>query len=336
MDIPLQIPFRQLAAAAFLCLGAVLSGAGSPDSNAAERPDIVVFLSDDHTITDSAVYGSAEIRTPNMQRLAAAGMTFDQAFVASPSCAPSRAALLTGRMPARNGAEANHARPHGDIQKLPAYLQQLGYEVVAFGKVGHYKQTAEYGFDQFYHTGYHDDVAVPAAVQWLERRKSDQPLCLFVGTNWPHVPWPDAEDYDASSVHVPAHHVDTPQTRQARARYCQAVAQMDKELGQVYDAAREKLGEDILFLHTSDHGAQWPFGKWNLYDEGIRSPLIVAWPGRIQPAVRVGCARLLGGHPANAGGNCRRNPATGAGRSIFSAGAHWGNENPPRASVHHP
>jgi len=61
---------------------------------------------------------------------------------------------------------------------------------------------------------------------------------------------------------------------------------MDDELGQVYDLAREMLGDDTFFLHTSDHGAQWPFGKWNLYDDGIRTPLIVSWPGRIQPGVR--------------------------------------------------
>ena len=98
------------------------------------KPHIVVFLGDDHSLLDSEVYGSTEVRTPNMQRLAATGITFTHAFVASPSCAPSRAALLTGLMPARNGAEANHSRPRPEIKKLPAYLRELGYEVVAFGK----------------------------------------------------------------------------------------------------------------------------------------------------------------------------------------------------------
>ena len=58
------------------------------------------------------------------------------------------------------------------------------------------------------------------------------------------------------------------------------------ELGAVYDATREVLGEEALFLHTSDHGAQWPFGKWNLYDDGIRTPLIVSWPGQVAAASR--------------------------------------------------
>ncbi|HUP81368.1 MAG TPA: sulfatase, partial [Pirellula sp.] len=252
----------------------------------AASPNIVVFLSDDHTITDSSLYGSTEIQTPNMERIAAEGMTFDRAFVASPSCAPSRAALLTGLMPSRNGAEANHAKPKPEIKKLPAYLQQLGYEVVAFGKVGHYGQTKEYGFDLARHLGYHEDIAVPEALNWLKQRTSGKPLCLFVGTNWPHVPWPAAKAFEPDNVQIPVRHVDTAETRAARTKYLEAVRTMDRELGEVYDLAREKLGKETLFIHTSDHGAQWPFGKWTLYDSGIRTPLIVIWLGKIAPGTR--------------------------------------------------
>ncbi|HTV01934.1 MAG TPA: sulfatase-like hydrolase/transferase, partial [Luteitalea sp.] len=59
------------------------------------RPDIVVFIADDLSLRDSSVYGARDVATPSMDRLARAGMTFARAFVASPSCAPSRAALLT-------------------------------------------------------------------------------------------------------------------------------------------------------------------------------------------------------------------------------------------------
>lgn len=252
-----------------------------------KRPDIVVFLSDDHTLLDSSVYGSKDVKTPNMQRLADAGLTFDRAFVASPSCAPSRAALLTGLMPARNGAEPNHSKPRAEIKKLPAYLQALGYEVVSFGKVSHYGHTRDYGFDHFAHDTYHDDVAIPEGVKWLRERKSDKPLCIFFGTNWPHVPWPKkTAGYLPKEMKIPAKHVDTPRTRKARARYYAAIARMDADLGAAYDAAREVLGPDTFFLHTSDHGAQWPFGKWSLYDDGIRTPLIAAWPGHIEAGGR--------------------------------------------------
>ena len=273
--------------AGLLVLAAGMSLASEGTEAAPARPDIVVFLSDDHTLLDSSLYGSKEIRTPNMDRLAAAGMTFDRAFVASPSCAPSRAALLTGLYPARNGAEANHSRPRGEIKKLPAYFHDLGYEVAAFGKVGHYRQTTEYGFDLAQNFNYHEDVAIPNAVKWLKDRNSDKPLCLFVGTNWPHVPWPQRTgEIKPEEVTIPPNHVDNAVTRQWRARYLAAVRNMDRDLGLVYDAAREKLGDDVFFLHTSDHGAQWPFGKWTLYEDGLRTPLVVSWPGHVAPGTR--------------------------------------------------
>ena len=251
------------------------------------RPNIVVFLSDDHSVLDSTVYGSKEVRTPNMQRLAAAGLTFDRAFVASPSCAPSRAALLTGLWPARNGAEANHTKPRAELKKLPAYLKELGYELVSFGKVSHYQHTGDYGFDHFAHDKFHEDVAIPEGIKWLKARKSGKPLCIFFGTNWPHVPWPaEPEGYDPKALTLPPAHVDTPRTREARARYYAAVSRMDAELGAVYDAAREVLGQNTFFLATADHGAQWPFGKWSCYDAGVRTPMIAVWPGKIAAGIR--------------------------------------------------
>ena len=251
------------------------------------RPNIVVFLTDDHTALDSSVYGSKDVKTPNMQRLAAAGLTFERAFVASPSCAPSRAALLTGLMPARNGAEPNHSKPRAEIKKLPGYLKELGYELVSFGKVSHYQHTGDYGFDYFAHDKYHEDVAIPEGIKWLRARKSTKPLCIFFGTNWPHVPWPETgEGYEPAKVQVPPTHVDTPRTREARARYYAAVTRMDTELGNAYDAAREVLGQNTFFITTADHGAQGPFSKWSCYDAGIRTPMIAAWPGKITAGTR--------------------------------------------------
>jgi len=252
------------------------------------RPNIVIFLTDDQSQLDSSPYGSG-LRTPNMQRLADAGLTFTRAFVASPSCAPSRAALLTGLMPARNGAEPNHAKPRAEIKKWPAYFQELGYEVVAFGKVSHYKHTADYGFDHFAHDTFHDPEGIPAAVRYLQNRPrtNSKPLCIFVGSNWPHVPWPtNTAGYDPALLSLPAGSVDTPATRQWRARYAAAVTKADDELGMVYDTARATLGETTLFLFSSDHGAQWPFAKWNLYESGTRVPLIVSWPGVVKPKRR--------------------------------------------------
>jgi uncharacterized sulfatase len=256
---------------------------------AAATPNLVVFISDDHGYSDTSLHGVTQFRTPNFERIAQAGMTFTHAFAASPSCAPSRAALLTGLMPMRNGAMLNHAMPRAEVKKLPAYLKELGYEVVAFGKVAHYKHGQSYGFDQVSHDGFHDDECVAAAVDFLKQRKAPAPLCLLVGTNWPHVPWPEADAaIDIESFEPPPNHVDTPETRHWRARYAAAVSRFDSDLGRLFDAAFEHLGPNTLFLAFSDHGAQWPFGKWNLYDAGTRVPFVAVWPGVVEPASRTG------------------------------------------------
>ncbi len=242
---------------------------------------IVLFLSDDHGQGDATPYGAKDVRTPNMERLAAAGMTFTHAFAPSPSCAPCRASLLTGLMPARHGAHVNHAQPKPETKKLPAHLKELGYEVAAFGKVAHYNQDKLYGFDH-----YDKDGSAATVRAWLATRASTKPLLLIVGTHQPHVPWPEETAYDPAALTVPPSHVDTPETRAFRARYYADVTIADADLGAIYDLAREKLGPNHLFLHTSDHGSQWPFGKWNLYDAGTRVPFFAVWPGVIPPGSR--------------------------------------------------
>lgn len=191
-------------------------------------------------------------------------------------------------MPARNGAEPNHAKPRAAIKKWPAHFQELGYEVVAFGKVSHYKHTSEYGFDHFAHDTFHDHAGIAAAVEFLRKRSraGAKPLCLFVGSNWPHVPWPVESDTDPAQLRLPVGSLDTPATRTWRARYAAAVARADADLGAVLEATRAYLPENTLFLFSADHGEQWPFAKWNLYEAGVAVPLIVVWPGVVKPGRR--------------------------------------------------
>jgi N-sulfoglucosamine sulfohydrolase len=272
-------------------------------------PNLVLFLADDLSWTDCSINGGREIRTPNMDRVARDGMTFSHAFVASPSCAPSRAALLTGMNCARNGAMFNHAKPHPEIKKWPAYFRELGYEVVAIGKTAHYAQVQDYGFDYVSHFKYHEDDCIAAAVDWLAKRESTKPLCLIVGTNWPHVPWPKTSEYGREAMVIPSGQVSTEETRAARTLYAQAVAHADRDLGLVYDAARRKFTDNVCFLFTADHGAQWPFAKWNCYDAGIRTPLVAVWPGKVASGSRTSamvswldilptCLELAGAKPA--------------------------------------
>jgi uncharacterized sulfatase len=245
-------------------------------------PDIVVFIADDHGRLDSTVYGAKDVRTPNFARFAKQGMVFTHAFVASPSCAPSRGAMLSGVMPARNGAEANHTFARADIRTLPSYLQALGYYVAAFGKVAHGVDAARHKFDK--QSNKRDLKTIEAFLQERDRKK---PLCLFVGTAQPHVPWLKNEGYNPAKLLLPPNHIDTPETRETRAKYYTDVTRADTQAGEIFDLIPKYLDpRTTLFIYTSDHGAQWPFGKWNLYDVGIRIPFQAVWQGVIPPGSR--------------------------------------------------
>lgn len=248
-------------------------------------PDIVVFLADDLSAADVSCYGGTNIKTPAIDQLAAEGMTFDRAFVASPSCAVSRAALLTGLMPARNGAEENHSYPRPDIFRLPQVLNEMGYQTAAFGKVAHLRSASDYHFDTF-------DLKqeIPelreTVTKFLETRTDQRPLALFVGVSDPHVPWPSESTVDPESMTMPPQLLDTPRTRVQRSRYLQEVKNLDAYLGELRELTAKHLSADNVFVFSSDHGAQFPFSKWTLYDEGIHVPLIVARAGKIKPESR--------------------------------------------------
>lgn len=273
-------PLRSLALALLVALlpGSDVSAAAPAPS----RPNLVVFIADDHSRLDSEPYGSTEVRTPNMAKLAAEGLKFTHAFVASPSCGPSRTALLTGLWPARNGAEPNHRRKNPEVASLPPVLRALGYEVVVIGKVAHGNHANDHGFDSIAGppSGFEDTAAV---AKFLATRDPAKPLCLLVGTRHPHTVWSTKITYDPAAVKIPPAHFDDPVARAERARYLTDVTKADTLLGEVRALVRARLPADTLFVYTADHGAALPFAKWSLYDAGIRVPLIMEWPGRIKP-----------------------------------------------------
>src|SRR5262249_28468342 len=110
-----------------------------PDSTSspatAARPNIVLYLSDDHGIDFVGCYGNKAVHTPNIDALARQGMKFNLMFAASPTCSPSRASMFTGVWPQRNGTMGNHTDCTPGIRSLPSYLQALGYRVVAANKM---------------------------------------------------------------------------------------------------------------------------------------------------------------------------------------------------------
>jgi arylsulfatase A-like enzyme len=256
------------------------------------RPNLVLFLSDDHGYLDSPVYGSKIVRAENMLKLAGEGITMTGAFCGSPTCVPSRAVLMSGLHSARNGAEANHSQLRNTVRTLPTYLKELGYHTAHFGK-NHFQPRVNYQDMEFVRSeiqggALNNDLDTKAVEEWLAGRKEKPPVCLIVGCHSPHVYWPAAQGYTPAEVELPPTFVDTPETRAERAKYYTDIGNADRQLGEVRASVSRHLGDNTLFVYTSDNGAQWPFAKWNLYDAGIRLPFIASWPGRIKAGSRSG------------------------------------------------
>ncbi len=254
-------------------------GSVSTYSFANKLPNMLVFIADDLGYLDTEVAGSKDARTPNIAKLAREGMNFTNAFVNSPSCAPSRAALFTALRSARNGIQANHEKVLApNVTHVLGPFKKLGYEIAAFGKVSHGKGQWDHGFDYQGST----NLSRKEIKSYLAERDEKRPLILFVGSRPPHVPWPHNSSFNPNKLDLPAKSVDTPQTRINFSQYLEDVATMDNSLGEVRKLSKQYLGTNTITVFTSDHGAQWPYGKWNLYDAGVKVPLIISWPDKVK------------------------------------------------------
>ena len=143
-----------------------------------ERPNIIIFLSDDHGAEDAACYGSPDLATPVIDQLAREGMMFTRAFTPVPVCSPSRSALFSGLYPHRNGCHQNHGEINASIKTLPGYLAPLGYTVVLAGK-RHIAPEEAFDFT------YMDIEEVPLFLKNI----GDDPFCLIIAFNHPHQPY---------------------------------------------------------------------------------------------------------------------------------------------------
>jgi uncharacterized sulfatase len=178
------------------------------------------------------------------------------------------------------------------VRSVPHYLRDMGYRVVIAGKT-HIAPVSAFPFEFVKNSnvmppGKQDSLYLDLDTSTVERLLKDhdrgRPLCLVVGSHSPHVHWPANEGYDPARIEVPPYLLDTAEIRQMRCRYYTDVSCLDKQVGEVMDAlARHGYAQNTLFIYTHDHGAQWPFAKWNLYDAGIRSPLLIRWSGRVWP-----------------------------------------------------
>ena len=261
------------------------------------------------------------VATPEIDRLASSGLRLEQ-FRTSPVCTPSRAGLLTGRSPLRLGLLGNlgESDPGGiplSEELLPAAFARAGYATAMVGKwhVGHQlpeQRPNARGFERFYgfltgwidysthqhngtpdwwrddrpirEEGYSTRLLADEAVRILSEHGRARPLLLYVAFNAPHMP-----------LHVPPGKalVETAPERRMRESHGLIVAELDRAVGDVLRAIDrgEQAGNTIVFF-ASDNGADARYGGSNdplrdgkntVFDGGIRTPAVLAWPRRIGP-----------------------------------------------------
>ena len=281
------------------------------------KPNIVFVLVDDLGINDLRCYGRAEHNTPNIDRLAAQGMRFTNAYCAQPICSPSRAALMTGKSPARlhltNYLPGRADAPSQKVLQpiiegqlpleettIAELLHDAGYVTACIGKWhlgGQGFGPKQQGFDVAFagrpnttpsatEGGKGEYELTAEAEKFLEANK-ERPFFLYVPHNTPHIPFkakPELIEKKKGAWHP---------------EYAGVVESMDDCVGRLM-AKVDALGltDRTIFIFASDNGGlhvlefpgtpathNTPFraGKGYLYEGGLREPLIVRWPGTVKP-----------------------------------------------------
>ena len=296
----------------------IVSLAATADAQPVEKPNIIILFADDLGYGDLGSYGHPTIRTPNLDRMVVEGMKFTQFYSAAPVCTPSRAALMTGRLPIRTGMCSDRnvvlfPNSTGGIQDseitLAQGLKQRGYATACVGKwhLGHLPQylPTRHGFDEYFGILYSNDmkptplmrnedvIEEPAdqttlTLRYTEtsisfiRRHKDDPFFLYLPYTFPHVPLFASDAFLGKSL---------------RGLYGDVVEELDWSVGEILKTLRELgLAENTVVFFSSDNGP-WITkglnggsagllrdGKGTTWEGGMREPGIAWWPGTIKPA----------------------------------------------------
>lgn len=253
------------------------------------KPNVIIILADDLDSRQLSCYGGKNLKTTHIDQLAAEGMKFTNLYTSEAMCVPTRASLLTGLFPVRHGAFQNHKPVYDTLQSVVQYLSAEGYRVGLTGKDHCTKQKTVFPFDLV--KGFEpncvavtDDYELSDVKEYITRNQ--QPYCLFVMSTNPHVPWTmgDTAEFNADQLVLPADWVDTKTTRRQFVKYLAEVRRLDNQVGDIATLLHE-TGQDkqTIFIFLGEQGAQVPGAKWNLWDSGQRSSMLVKWPGVVTP-----------------------------------------------------
>jgi len=306
------------------------AGFASCSNNAKEtpqRPNVVIFLSDDQGWGDFSITGNRNLYTPNIDRLANEGAMFTRFFV-SPVCSPTRAEFLTGRYHTRTGVYSTSEggeRFSTDQTTIAEVFRNAGYATAAFGKWHSGMQYPYHpngrGFDEFYgfcsghwgdyfsplleHNGkiirgegYLPDDLTNKAIEFIDKHHA-KPFLVYIPYNTPHSPmsvpdewWNKFKDKQLVMKGTQSELENEDHTLAALAM-CE---NLDMNVGRVMQKLKDlNLDDNTIVLYFNDNGPnghRWNDGmkgtKGSTDEGGLRSPLFIRWPEKIGAGKRMG------------------------------------------------
>ncbi len=211
--------FTRLAFGSILSMG--FFGNTNSELPKTTPPNIILILSDDHTVNALSCYGSKLIDTPNLDKLASQGTRFANTFCVNAICGPSRATILTGKYSHIHGSKTNYTKPSNDHVTYPELLKKAGYQTALIGKTHHWTDTTctrsldhyvlshgACGYDNPKVTikgkqgtqvlkGYLTDVLTDQGLDWIYKTNKDRPFMLMLHHPAPHMPFQGDESLNA-------------------------------------------------------------------------------------------------------------------------------------------
>lgn len=278
---------------AFLIVVALLLAPNLKSLQAAERPNILWIIAEDMG-PELGCYGTPEVKTPTLDRLAEKGMLFNNAFTVTPVCSTSRSSFMTGMYAMsidaqnhRSHREGTNPLPDG-VRVITDWLRPAGYTTGNVRKLTNdrklakfYKGTGKTDWNFTYPKG-----KQPYDVKNWDELKNQQPFYAQINFSETHRggAWNTSHEHigyqaDPAKVKIPDYYPDHPVTRAVWAQYLNAAMAVDKKVAFILDLLkRDKLDKNTIVIFFGDHGRAMPRGKQWPYDSGLHIPLIVYWP----------------------------------------------------------
>lgn len=252
------------------------------------QPNILFAIADDWGWPHAGAYGDPVVQTPAFDFLAREGVLFNHAYISSPSCTPSRNAILTGQYHWRLGPGADlWSTLDPSIPVFPLLLEDAGY------KIGHYRKS--WGPGDISNWERHPagkKYGEEGLRDFLEERTNDQPFCFWLGAWDPHRPYDRGtgvqSGMDLDKIKLFECFPDHDSVRSDVADYYYEVQRFDTLVAMAI-ALLEEIGEleNTIIVMTGDHGMPFPRCKSNNYDSGARVPLAIRWGSKIKNPGRV-------------------------------------------------